>query len=123
MSNIFAESGSTMDPNTSTIIMGVLQIAGTYAATLLVDTYGRKILMLWSTGGMAVGLAAFGAFTYFSRLADLTDYSFVPIVLMGFVVFVGNIGMIALTFVVLVEIFPRRVSSLDYINILWNSLS
>lgn len=109
MSNIFADSGSTMNPNTSTIIMGALQIVGTYAATLLVDTYGRKILMLWSTGGMAVGLAAFGAFTYYSRRADLSDYSFVPIVLMGFVVFIGNIGMIALTFVVLVEIFPTRI--------------
>ncbi|XP_023296254.1 facilitated trehalose transporter Tret1-like [Lucilia cuprina] len=109
MSNIFADSGSAMDPNTSTIIMGTLQIAGTYAATLLVDTYGRKILMLWSTGGMTVGLAIFGAYTHFSRIADLSGYSFVPLVLMGFVVFVGNMGMIALTFVILVEIFPVKI--------------
>ncbi|XP_065357203.1 facilitated trehalose transporter Tret1-like [Calliphora vicina] len=112
MSNIFADSGSSMDPNTSTIIMGALQIAGTYAATLLVDTYGRKILMLWSTGGMSVGLAIFGAFTYYSGIVDLSDYSFVPLVLMGFVVFVGNMGMIALTFVVLVEIFPAKIRSI-----------
>lgn len=110
MSTIFEDSGSVMDPNTSTIIMGTLQIAGTYAATLLVDTYGRKILMLWSTGGMFVGLAIFGTYTYFSSIVDLSDYSYVPLVLMGFIVFVGNMGMIALTFVILVEIFPTRVS-------------
>ena len=98
-----------MDPNESTIIMGVLQISGTYAAALLVDTYGRKILMLWSTGGMAVGLAVFGAFTYFSQLFDLSQYSAAPIVLMGIVVFLGNMGLIALTFVILVEIFPYKV--------------
>lgn len=98
-----------MDPDTSTIIMGVLQIAGTYTATLLVDTYGRKILMLWSAGGMSLGLAMFGAFTHYSRLVDLTNYSFIPIVLMAFVVFIGNMGMTALTFVVLIEIFPNKV--------------
>ncbi|XP_037811265.1 facilitated trehalose transporter Tret1-like isoform X2 [Lucilia sericata] len=109
MSNIFADSGSAMDPNTSTIIMGTLQIAGTYAATLLVDTYGRKVLMLWSTGGMAVGLAIFGAYTHYSRIVDLSGYSFVPLVLMGCIVFVGNVGLIALTFVILVEIFPAKI--------------
>ena len=103
-----------MDPNESTIIMGVLQISGTYAAALLVDTYGRKILMLWSTGGMAFGLALFGAFTYFSQLFDLSQYSAVPIVVMGIIIFLGNMGLIALTFVVLVEIFPYKVNTIIF---------
>ncbi|XP_061394631.1 facilitated trehalose transporter Tret1 [Musca vetustissima] len=109
MSDIFSNSGSTMDPNTCTIIMGVVQIAGTYAATLLVDIFGRKILMLWSTGGMAVGLAAFGVFTHYAQTMDLSQYSFVPLLLMSFVSFIGNMGLIALTFVVLVEIFPSKI--------------
>ncbi|XP_058986816.1 facilitated trehalose transporter Tret1 [Musca domestica] len=109
MSDIFSNSGSSMDPNTCTIIMGVVQIAGTYAATLLVDIFGRKILMLWSTGGMAVGLAAFGVFTFYAQTMDLSQYSFVPLLLMSFVSFVGNMGLIALTFVVLVEIFPAKI--------------
>lgn len=112
MSSIFARSGSTMDPNTCTIIMGVLQIAGTYAATWLVDIFGRKILMLWSTGGMAMGLTAFGAYTYFAQNIDLSSYSIVPLLLMAFVVFVGNMGLIALTLVLLVELFPAKVSKI-----------
>ncbi|XP_059221130.1 facilitated trehalose transporter Tret1-2 homolog [Stomoxys calcitrans] len=109
MTNIFENSGSSIDPNTCTIIMGVLQIAGTYAATLFVDIFGRKILMLWSTGGMAVGLGAFGAYTFYAQTIDLSKYSFVPLLLMAFVVFVGNMGLIALTLVLLVEIFPVKI--------------
>ncbi|XP_073824924.1 facilitated trehalose transporter Tret1-like isoform X2 [Musca autumnalis] len=109
MSDIFLNSGSTMDPNTCTIIMGVAQIAGTYAATLLVDLFGRKILMLWSIGGMAVGLTAFGVFTFYAQTMDLSQYSYVPLLLMAFVSFVGNMGLIALTLVVLVEIFPAKI--------------
>lgn len=118
MSNIFKECGSSIDPNTSTIIVGILQICGTYTAALLVDTYGRKILMLWSTGGMAFGLSLFGLFTNFALVIDMKPYSIVPIVLMGIVVFLGNMGLIALTFVILVEIFPHKVNRLRIMRII-----
>ncbi|XP_075151786.1 facilitated trehalose transporter Tret1-like [Haematobia irritans] len=111
MTSIFENSGSTMDPNTCTIIMGVLQIAGTYAATLLVDIFGRKVLMLWSIGGMAVGLTAFGAYTFYAQRIDLSNFSSIPLLLMAFVVFLGNMGLIALTLVLLVEIFPVKIRS------------
>lgn len=46
--NIFAEAGSTMSPNMSAIVVGVIQLFGSYAATNLVDRAGRKVRYLIS---------------------------------------------------------------------------
>lgn len=41
--SIFEESGSNMSPNMSAIVVGVIQLIGSYAATNLVDRAGRKV--------------------------------------------------------------------------------
>lgn len=40
---IFQQSGSSLSPNLSSIIMASLQLAGTYTSTFLVDRAGRKV--------------------------------------------------------------------------------
>lgn len=40
---IFKDSGSQLDPNLSAIIVGCIQLVGTYVPTLLVDRAGRKV--------------------------------------------------------------------------------
>ncbi|KAH8267474.1 hypothetical protein KR018_007198 [Drosophila ironensis] len=109
MSDIFAQSGSSMDPNTCTIIIGAVQILGTYVTTLLCDICGRKLLMLVSTAGVAISLTAFGFFTQYARTHDVSDYSWVPLLLMSLDIFLGNIGLVGCFFVSLVEIFPVKI--------------
>lgn len=46
--NIFAESGSDLDPNVAAIIVGVIQIAGSYVSTLVVDRFQRKVIVSYS---------------------------------------------------------------------------
>lgn len=41
--NIFADAGSDLDPNISTIIVGVVQLLSNVCATNLVDRTGRKV--------------------------------------------------------------------------------
>lgn len=41
--NIFKEAGSNMSPNLAAILVGVIQLVGSYAATVLVDRAGRKV--------------------------------------------------------------------------------
>lgn len=41
--NIFKESGSNMSPNMSAIVVGVIQLIGSYVATILVDRAGRRV--------------------------------------------------------------------------------
>lgn len=41
--SIFEEAGSNMSPNMSAIVVGVIQLLGSYVATNLVDRTGRKV--------------------------------------------------------------------------------
>ncbi|KAH8377878.1 hypothetical protein KR093_007646, partial [Drosophila rubida] len=108
MSDIFDLSGSTMDPDTCTIIIGIVQILGTYATALLCDVWGRRLLLVVSSGGVAVSLFGFGFFTYFALRHDLSDWSWVPLVLMSLCIFMGNIGLVGCFFMALVEMYPIR---------------
>ncbi|XP_041566229.1 facilitated trehalose transporter Tret1 [Drosophila elegans] len=109
MSDIFANSGSTMDPDTCTIIIGAVQILGTYVTTLLCDICGRKLLMLVSTAGVAISLTAFGFFTQYAKNHDVGECSWIPLLLMSMDIFLGNIGLVGCFFVSLVEMFPVKI--------------
>lgn len=40
---IFAESGSDFPPNQAAIVVGLIQLIGTYLSTMTVDHVGRKV--------------------------------------------------------------------------------
>ncbi|KAH8263138.1 hypothetical protein KR044_005135 [Drosophila immigrans] len=113
MSDIFNASGALFDVNTCTIIIGVVQIVGVYTSTIFVDIIGRRILMLISTLGVGLGCIAFGFFTYYAAIYDMQHLNWLPLVLMIFIIYVGNVGLIGIFFVVLVEVFPAKVSRID----------
>lgn len=46
---IFEEAGSTMSPNMSAIVVGVIQLIGSYVATNLVEKAGRKVRKYFQT--------------------------------------------------------------------------
>lgn len=102
LSHIFVESGSTLDPQQCMIFTSVVQIIGTLFASILVEKFGRKTLMLASTAGMALGMFGFGAFVQFTDSATKAEYNWVPLMAVAFVV-------ISLTFKIIVEILPAKV--------------
>ncbi|KAH8403094.1 hypothetical protein KR222_004966 [Zaprionus bogoriensis] len=109
MTDIFARSGSTMDPNTNTIIIGSVQLLGAYVSTLVCDIIGRRILMLISSAGVAISLSSFAFFTYYSQLYDLSAWSWVPAAIMSVDIFLGNIGLVSCIFVLMVEMYPLKI--------------
>ncbi|KAH8413446.1 hypothetical protein KR009_011338 [Drosophila setifemur] len=112
MSNIFEAVQTQLDPNTNTIIIGAVQIAGTLASMYLVDRYGRKILLIASCAGSGIGAAAFGLYAFYVEElnADMSAFSaWLPVCLMAFIIFIANVGVISVTMVVLVEILPQRI--------------
>jgi facilitated trehalose transporter len=55
---IFQASGSTMDTNLSTVIVGIVQLLATIGSMFLVDRAGRRLLLLFSGFFMSIALAA-----------------------------------------------------------------
>ncbi|TDG53575.1 hypothetical protein AWZ03_000390 [Drosophila navojoa] len=111
MSDVFTLSHTTLDIGICTIIIGVVQIVGTYTTTLLCDRFGRKILLLISCLGCGICLAAFGSFTYFAERYDLSSVGWMPLLLLSLDVFLCNIGLVGVLFVVLVELMPGKIRS------------
>ncbi|XP_065354593.1 facilitated trehalose transporter Tret1-like [Calliphora vicina] len=106
MSEIFSHAGTDMNPNTCTIITGLAQIAGTCFIILTVDRFGRKLLMLVSSSGMAVGLFSFALYIQYASDELKLKYNWLPVVIMVFVILMANISVTGL---LIVELFPAKI--------------
>jgi len=67
---IFKDAGSEIDENLSSILIGVIQVVGTGTAILIVDRFGRKILLAISACIMCLATAALGIFFVLKETAD-----------------------------------------------------
>lgn len=107
---IFKESGSRIDANVASIVMGVFQVCGNYAASHLMDRFGRRSSHIVSAAGSTISLTATGLYVYLVRSGwDLSAFSAVPVVLLSFFIFICAIGVIPVPFIVMVEVMPAKV--------------
>ncbi|KAH8263319.1 hypothetical protein KR044_007334, partial [Drosophila immigrans] len=111
MTDIFEISHASLDAGMSTIILGGVQIVGVCATILICDRYGRKVLLMISSFGAFICLAAFGFYIYFAERYDLSALGWIPLVLLALEMFLAHIGLVGIFFVVIVEIMPARIRS------------
>lgn len=111
-SKIFQDSGSDIDPIMSSILLMIVQLIGACIATFFVDKYGRRFLMILSTFGTFVSYAVIGSFTYLANKGvDVTAFNLIPILSLSTAIFCLAIGIMPLTYVIIIEIFPAKVIS------------
>lgn len=108
--NIFKMSGSSMDPNTCTIIVGATLLIGTLIETNYVDRMGRRILLITSCLGVALGCFVLSSFSYLSSTQDLSSLSWIAVTSVSFSILLGSFGLSPLPFVIVIEIMPKKVS-------------
>ncbi|XP_050093676.1 uncharacterized protein LOC126576447 [Anopheles aquasalis] len=109
---IFATVGSTLSPNTSTIIMGTVQIFGTLSSFVFIDLIGRKVLLAISTFGIGMGLLLLAAFNWMTitGVEWVYEFQWLPIVILSATVFLYAVGLSSIPFFVLPELLPAKVS-------------
>lgn len=109
--NIFRDSGSTFDPNVSTVIMGSVQLLGTISALFFIDKFGRRFLLVISTVGCAMGLSGLGAFNYLVEHDNynMDDYSWIPVTSISIGLFFSCVGIIPVTVILIIELLPTEV--------------
>ncbi|XP_054085996.1 facilitated trehalose transporter Tret1-like [Zeugodacus cucurbitae] len=111
-SSIFVAARTELHPDTNTIIVGLVQVIGVYTATILVDRFGRRPLLIFSCAATGVGMTIFGLYGYLltNTSVDLSPVSaWLPLVNVCLIMFVINSGLIPIPFVLLVELMPPKI--------------
>ncbi len=111
-SHVFKESNADFDPNISAIIMGVLQNIAIYVSSLLIDSWGRRVLFGLSSFLSGIALIIFGTFSYLNYNGlDMSSVYWLPVTSVSLFIFVNGAGMRPLPFVYVAEILPDSVSA------------
>lgn len=107
---IFGNTGSSIDPNTSTVVLGITQLIGTISATILIDRLGRRILLIVSTTFSAISLCVIATYTLFNEFDyDLEEWNWIPVVSFSMFIFVSAIGINPVPYVIVSEVLPQKV--------------
>lgn len=113
---IFEKSGSSLHPSISAIIVAFIQLLGSVVSALITERMARKTLYVITCLGTIVGLLAFGLHGFLATLINVSQFNWIPIVSMSFVIFIASVGLMPLTFTILSEILPVKVKCKNVIN-------
>jgi facilitated trehalose transporter len=109
--SIFRMSGSSVDENLSTIIVGIVNFMSTFIATALIDRAGRKVLLYISSITMTITLIVLGTFFYVQNVlkSDVSSLGWLPLTslmvyLLGFSLAFGPIPWLMMG-----EILPAKI--------------
>lgn len=112
-----------MHPNMAAIVVGVIQLFGSYVATVLVVRAGRKMLYLISSIGIALGLITLGVYMLCKQWGlPVEMLSFIPIASFSFVIFIASWAVLSLPFLVISEILPQKLKNFGIsfcMTVLW----
>lgn len=114
---IFKAAGSSsLSPSTGTIIVGILQTAATFLSTLIVDRFGRKILLIISI--VFMGISSFILGIYFSlsdrNLIDkdqVDAIGILPIVCLSVFIVMFSLGFGPIPWMISAELLPQEIKS------------
>lgn len=126
VSTIFQYSGSSVSPNMSSIIVGVIQLIGAYCSTMFVDKAGRRFLISTSAFGISLGMFVFAAFSFLNDRGHVASYlNWIPLVSFSFVLWIANLGVLTLPFLVTSELMitQPKVSINVLLKVLEHTLS
>lgn len=108
--SIFQMSGSSVDENLASIIIGVVNFISTFIATMLIDRLGRKVLLYISSVAMITTLLALGAYFYLKQNhIDVTAYGWLPLACLVIYVLGFSIGFGPIPWLMLGEILPSKI--------------
>ncbi|KAF2905255.1 hypothetical protein ILUMI_00921 [Ignelater luminosus] len=115
-SNIFESSGAEINAKIATIVIGAVQVISTFISFLIVDKFGRRILLLGSALLMAMGLLILGIFFSLSERSllppsSLTNLGFMPLLGLTLFIITYCLGFGPLPWVMAAELFPPEIKS------------
>lgn len=111
--SIFEMCGTSLSPHHSAIILGSTQLAFGFLCSLVVDRLGRKSLLMSSLVTMTFSLGLLGTYLFF--FGDQPAHpvlSWIPIICLSMHVVFFSLGLGAVCYVIVGEIFPPEIRGL-----------
>ncbi|XP_074111702.1 trehalose transporter 1 isoform X2 [Cotesia typhae] len=107
---IFEESGSSIDKNISSIIIGVVNFVATFMATAVIDRLGRKILLYISSVVMIITLMTLGTFLYLKDSNfDVSNFGWLPLACIVIYIIAFSMGFGPIPWLMMGEILPAKI--------------
>jgi facilitated trehalose transporter len=104
------EAGVVIDEFLSTVIIGVIRCVMTFIVAFASDKFGRKPIAVVSSSGMFIGMVGLALCSFFAL--DDTSFFWLPTALLYFFIVTGTIGILALPFSMVAELYPQKSRSL-----------
>ncbi|XP_077283533.1 facilitated trehalose transporter Tret1-like [Arctopsyche grandis] len=109
MGKIFSMSGTKITPETSAVIVGIIQVASAYMSAAFLSRIGRRPMLILSNLFMGANIAGLGIYFHLNAMTDTEDYHWVPIVCLSGYVSLYSIGIGPIPWLMLREIFPSNI--------------
>ncbi|GBP19299.1 Facilitated trehalose transporter Tret1 [Eumeta japonica] len=113
MGNIFQASGSDLSAAVATIIIGAVQLGASCVTPLVVDRLGRRLLLLISSCGTAVGLGLLGMYFIMNanEVAIVSSLGFLPVLSLVLFIITYCVGLGPLPWAIMGELFAVEVKA------------
>ncbi|KAF5280031.1 hypothetical protein FQR65_LT03286 [Abscondita terminalis] len=112
LQKLINDSGSSISPEVTSIIFGVINLPSVLVAAFLVDRVGRRPLFLISSFGCAIALIAVGIYFYLKENGDVSDILWLPTTGICAYVVLAYLGINAIPGVVQGETFSINTKSI-----------
>lgn len=108
---LIQDSGASIDPSVSTIIVGVIQVIATWVASLVVDKLGRRLLLLLSIVVMTLSTFTLGLYFYLKDdlRQNVSDIGWLPLLSLSSYVIIFSLGFGPIPWMLMAEIFPSKI--------------
>ncbi|KAK4878047.1 hypothetical protein RN001_010553 [Aquatica leii] len=106
-----------IDPYLASIYVFSLKVVVSIAATIMMNKFNRRTLLLVSVGGMAVCISLSGLNTYWIR-QGASDHTWAPVCFLFLYIAFSSIGIASIPFILAGELFPIQIRGTAYSLIL-----
>jgi SP family facilitated glucose transporter-like MFS transporter 8 len=104
-SDIFESAHTNLSPYLQTIVVGIVELLMSILSSTVVDRLGRRFLLIFSGIIMGICITLLGSYYHIDDLGyDLTNYSSIPLILLGSFTVAYSVGYGPLTYLIKSEV-------------------
>lgn len=111
--DIFRDSGTLMDKNTCTIVLGVLRFVFTIIGCIALRKCGRRPLSFISGIGGGITMLCLGIYMYFKSCWDAEGvepmYTWIPVACIYIFMVAVTVGFLVVPWIMIGELYPMKV--------------